>query len=513
MESPPAEPHTPGRRPLGAQIVRNVAFSGLRLFVLAVLPLVMTPLYLRHLGAGDYGTWAVFLAAINLTALADLGLAGTLSKHVAEASARRDESGLGRILGAGLALYATIAMTLAVAMWWGSPLIASALTGTNPRPLEELVTLWRYVGLVVAINVMSLMFSSVLVGMQRLDLMSLVQAGNAALAAALSVALLSAGWSLQALPAAALLAGVLTLLAYATLARATIPRLHLGRVVARWADIRELMSFSLKLHVTQVAVTIHNQVEKIYLAALVAVTPVGWYEIAAEFARLRHIPNVVLSPVMPAAAELHALGDSRRVGELFRRAHRYLAFASFPLLGLASVVASDFMAVWLGPDFRFLAVPGLALLAVGLVNLATGPSFLILVARGDLGPGIRSAVVGMALNVALSYVLIRLMGFPGAVVGTCLSLGVAALFFLAISSRRLGFSLRDAMRASYPKPFAAAGISAALTWFLLGPRSTWLELLGSALAFTTLYIIFLAATRFFDEEDLSVLKKLRSALG
>src|SRR5258707_6506447 len=90
------------RDSLSAKMVRIVAASGLRSVLVAPVPFIMTPIILRKIGTAGYGTWAVFLAISGLTSLADLGMVGTLGKHVAEYHARKDFEALNRLLSTGL---------------------------------------------------------------------------------------------------------------------------------------------------------------------------------------------------------------------------------------------------------------------------------------------------------------------------------------------------------------------------------------------------------------------------
>src|SRR6266404_8706201 len=60
---PAAEPASARQeRLLSDRIIRNVIFGGLRSVLVAPVPFLLTPLILTKIGAGGYGTWAVFLA-------------------------------------------------------------------------------------------------------------------------------------------------------------------------------------------------------------------------------------------------------------------------------------------------------------------------------------------------------------------------------------------------------------------------------------------------------------------
>ena len=80
----------PQERAIGTKIVRNTVSGALRLVVLAPIPFLLTPFLLRHVGTAGFGIWAVLLSFNGLTALADLGIVGTLTKHVSEHYTHRD---------------------------------------------------------------------------------------------------------------------------------------------------------------------------------------------------------------------------------------------------------------------------------------------------------------------------------------------------------------------------------------------------------------------------------------
>src|ERR1700689_2196428 len=108
---------SPAPRSLGLKIMRNVVFGGLRYVLMIPIPFFMTPLILHRIGVPGYGTWAVFLAINGLTSLADLGLVGTLSKFVAEYSARQDFIALNRLLNSGLALFLLLDIVIGTSVW------------------------------------------------------------------------------------------------------------------------------------------------------------------------------------------------------------------------------------------------------------------------------------------------------------------------------------------------------------------------------------------------------------
>ena len=492
--------------PLGAKVTRNVIYTAARSIILAPLPFLLVPYFLKKLGSAGYGTWAVFLAVNGMTSLADFGLVTSISKHVAQYYALKDFRALGQLISTSLLLYLGIAIAVAGFLWASSRVLVAALFRNSTLPGAELMSLWKYLIFLVFANILTLLFSSMIIGLQRMDLTTGINSMNLLLSAGLSVTFLHQGLGLRGiLYGYATAAWVVTIL-YAYIVRRLLPEVRLKVAFCRWEVAREILSFSSKAYVTQVAVAIHYQIEKFYLARFVGVVPVGWYDISSDLAlKLRGIPGLVLTPIMPAASELDAREDHGKLVSLYFRAHKYLAFIGIPLVVYTVLVSRHFVELWLGPSLGVIAIPLSALLITNFVTLTTGPGFLILMGRGKLWPGLYTAILGIVLNLTLSYGLIRAYGFQGAVIGTAVSLCCAAGFFLIRFQNELHASLLELAKIAYLKPLISALLVAAGGLFFLRIIATsWVGLFAGALVFGTAYSLLLLLFRFFDSADLAI---------
>lgn len=500
----------PERIPIGAKLTRNVLFNGARLVLLAPLPFIIIPFFLKKLGTSGYGTWAVFFTVSSVTSLADVGLVTTLSKHVAEFHALKDFRSLSRFINTGFALYLGLACLLAAILWLSSPLLLSALFRTSPVPIPELRILWCYLILLVFANTIILLFSSVVSGLQRMDLSTGIGSMNLLLSAGLSVVFLQLKLGVRGILYSYVIAAWLTSVAYIFVVHRLLPEIKLNPGDCRWDVAKEILSFSTKTYVTTIAVVIQNQIEKIYLAQFVGVASVGWYDIASDIAlKLRGIPSLVLAPILPAASELHALFDRGRLNRLYYRAHKYVAFIGVPLVTYVVFVSKDFVALWVGPSLSVIALPLSILLVVNFINLTTGPGLLILVGGGILKPGLYSSLLGIVLNLTSSLFLIRAYGFQGAVIGTSLSMVIASVFFLYMFHRETGGSYSKVIRSAYAKPTLCSLVIVCVLWTLThGEPPSWRKLVTEGITFGTAYLVLLLLVRFFDSFDLEIAEGL-----
>ncbi|MFZ0319989.1 MAG: oligosaccharide flippase family protein [Candidatus Sulfotelmatobacter sp.] len=494
--------------------MRSVVSGGLRYVLIMPIPFVMTPLILHRIGVAGYGTWAVFLAINGLTSLADLGLVGTVSKFVAEYYARQDFSALARLLGSGLALFLLLDLVIGTAAWGASPLLAAKLFRGSTVPTAELIVLLRCFLIVIAANILTQLFASVTTGLQRLDLTNMISAANVLLSAIFSAFFLLRGGGLRGLVYGYIVSAIVTIAIYLIVVRILLPQVRLNPLRFNSTEARKMLSYSLRLYITQAAVVVHNQVEKVFLAMLVGVDPVGWYDIASDLAlKVRGSIGFILSPVLPAASELNALGDESRLKELYYRTHKYLAVFGVPIVCFVAAVSNRFVTLWIGPTMRMIALPLSILLVINFLNLTTGPGFLILAGKGDMQPGIQSALLGVVINVILSFGLIYKFGFAGAVLGTSISLTAASVYFILLFHRRTRYPVVRVLRESYLKPIVC---SLLVETVLLAIRPTanltWSGIAQIGFVFGTAYALLILLSRFFDEYDWDKVETILPAL-
>jgi O-antigen/teichoic acid export membrane protein len=505
-----AKVFAPEQKSVSAKVVRNVLFSVLRSIVVLPIPFLLIRFILGKIGISDYGVYAVFLTVIGFTALSDLGMAATLTKHVAEHYTKGDFPALKRLLDTGLMFYLLVGLFLISVLWAASGWLLPALFRNMSVPFHELRHLWLVIILATGVNLLGAPFSSVIVGLQRMDLGSVLGFVNVVANAVFTVLFLSFGWHLRGLVYANLAGALLGLALQAGFVHKLLPNVSVNPLRFDRQEMKEVFSFSWRIYTTQIASTVQGQIEKVYLAWLVGVMPVGWYNIASDAGmKVRRVPELLLSPVMAAASELDARGDEARLKELYYRAHKYIAFLSIPLVVLAAVLCRQFVNLWLGPQLIVVAVPFALLVLTNILNLITGPGFLISIGRGELSLGVKTCVAGTMLNLLISFFLIRFYGFSGAVVGTIASATFGMIYFMYLFHRYAGYPYKRLFTESYVKTLAAGLVGAVACFPISSLRPFgWGGLVLEVMVFGVVYLLALFIAKFFDEFDLTQAARL-----
>lgn len=500
-------PSRPNERPIGTKIIHNVASGFVRMVVTAPVPFLLTPFLLRHLGTQGFGAWAVLLSINSLTSLADIGIMGTLTKYVSEHYARQDYANICRIVNAGILIFLAFGLLAVVAANLGVSLVISAFFRNVPPshfPLQHLI---RLLTVSIGLNLLSYPFSSVISGLQRFDIVNTLWALNTIITAAAAAVLVKLGLGIEGLVSAIVLTSVVLFTLSVGISFHLLPQLRVQPTSVRWSDIRELATFSTQIYVTQMATMVYIHTEKLLLAHFSGLTPAGWYDIANDLAmKIRNLPALLVTPLMPAASELDARQDHARSEQLYYRAHKYLAFVGVGIFMVVATMAYRFVELWLGPGFNGTARALIVLTGVQIGNLAGAPALLTLIGKGILRPAVRFALAGMTGTLVLSTILISLFGFTGALYGTSLSVLGAIAYLIFLFHRETGYAIGPLFRI-YSKPVILGACLALFMHLLPLDRLQWKELIITSLLLSVLYSLTIVLFRYFDQVDLQVAKR------
>jgi len=499
-----------GHKPIGYKVARGVVSSVLRKLVVAPISLFLIPFTLYKVGVAGYGTWAILSTIINLAWLMDPGLGPAVNKYVAESSGRGDISEIRRVIDAGFAICLFMAAIACCMVGFSSHVIIKELfRGPAAPPSAEILSLWPLVLLCITTFLVSTPFLAVINGRQRMDLTNVLLFTAELLSASMTVAFLLAGAKVRGLLLAQLLSALFILVGSIVLTKRLLPGINPNPFRCRFSTLRKIVTFSVPLYAGYVMTTLQGQLERLYLARMVGVIPVGWYDVASQGAvKVKRVPDLLLGPVLAAASELDARNEQEKLEELHFRAHKYLAIVAIPLVVFAVVNAKSLVRLWVGGDLEKIAFTFAILVIGNLFPQMGSPIYFVTVGRGILRPSVYTALLASGLNVVLSYFFIKLWGFSGAALGTAIPMFVSTIYYFAVCRRYFQPDLFKTLRRTYVKPLLCA-IAAAMTIPLIGSLRlhSWIGLLANLIVFGAIYLAGLVLTRGIDRSDLATAGK------
>src|ERR1700721_484704 len=116
-ETPPAS---------GGRTLRNAGSSLLQLFVSTISLFVLFRVVLGIFGPREFGIWSLVVAATSVVGLSNMGLTGSITKHVADSKAAGDPHRLAGLIETSVVSVALLSMLLALA---GIPIMKLYFSG------------------------------------------------------------------------------------------------------------------------------------------------------------------------------------------------------------------------------------------------------------------------------------------------------------------------------------------------------------------------------------------------
>ena len=413
------------RRSRGGRIAAAVSSGAAARVLSALATLLALPLALRYLGAERFGVWATITSTVVFLNLLDLGVASTLTNHIAHSYALRDRQYAARYTTNALILSVAVASgagaTLALA--WRHISWIALLNVTPMVPRTEVTATVAVAIALVLLGIPASLCPRILAGYQEVYFGNvLVAVGTLAnlvgmitgIALQVSMPLLFV-WA-TAWPTLCNFAGLVGVVLWRK------PWLRPRWSFVRWADARELLNSGSGFFLLQIAGAVVFSSDNVIVSHFLGASQVTPYSVTWRLVGITAVmQGLVFTALWPAYAEAYAKGDHKWMRNTFRITLRATIALNLGFAALLIAFGKPLIRWWAGEA----AVPSIALLsAMALWAVISGcmtvESCLLAAVNRTRAQGALS-IVAAAVNLGLSIVLVQRIGAVGVISGTILS--------------------------------------------------------------------------------------------
>lgn len=425
-------------RPSGLQIYAATTLGQAWPFFIG---LVVMPIVVHGLGSQAYGILAIISSVMGVMAFLDMGLRDASVKHVAHYYKLGQEADVRAIVSTNLAIFLAIGLFGVGLVWLTSPWIVSRILIVPTEVQLITVLCLRIAAIGFSINLLSSVFSSVVIAHQQFVLLNIASiflvtinlVGNAGLVLleqgilqltifSLAITCLRLGWNLF-------------------LARRLQANISFYPRISP-KHLRELMSFGSMRLLGTLASTFSLQSDRLIIGSTLGVASVTYYVVPQRIAQ--HIGGFVfglLGPLFPRVSELVAQQDRLALQALYHKATQIsmagIMVLACPITGLALPI----LTVWMGAAFAAISAETMRYLMAGWIVSslwATAYHF-----NHGLGrPKINAvfSVVHTVLFVPVAIGLLQIRGIVGVAQAWLLTAVPLVVWVLQNTDRQLGLS-------------------------------------------------------------------------
>ncbi len=446
---------------MNLRLARNAWSNLLGAAIPALVMLATVPMVVKGLGDASYGVYSLVTAIVGYFAVIDINVTAGSVKYIAEHNARKDQEGVYETLSFGLATYAIIGVLGALGLLLGAQWFVTKVFSVPAQLVPEAIATLRLAALGFLLGQVQSYLNSVPQSLMRYDISARVEMVFGTLVPIATVGVLLLGYGLFEVVLLRVVASAI----HCTILWRAVKRLLPG-VYWRWPGERArgaLLGFSAYSFLSRFATLSYAHADKLIIGALVGVTGLAYFTVAATLAnRVLSLTFRLSGVFFPAASALAAQGELARLDRAYLKATRYVVFLNAAILVLVAVFAHQILRYWMNEDFARNGALVLAVMALSqfVDSLTSLPS---LVNDGMGHPRVSGlfAVTRALAGLAIVWFGVAGWGIDGAAWGHLVgSVLFTAAFIAYVHGRTVPTGLARLMAQGYAPGLAGVALVA-----------------------------------------------------
>lgn len=411
----------------------NIIASYASQIYMAVIGIVLVPVYLRYLGAEAYGLIGFYSMLQAWFMLLDIGLTPTMLRETARfRGGSIDALTLRRFVRTLEGLFIAIALLGSTTVMAASSYIAGSWLKVQKLSLTEVRHVVILIAVIIALRWVSGLYKGAVNGFERLVWLGGFNIVISTFRFVLVVPLLI---YVSATPTMffsyQLIVAVLEVLILVIYTYHLMPKIEYKRHKPwEWSPLRGLLGFSVTIAFTSSIWVVVTQTDKLLLSKFLPLSEYAYFTLAVLVASgINLLSGPISGALLPRMVKLNSEGDESGMIRLYCNATQLVAVIAIPATLVLAFFSQELLFIWTGnAEIARSAAPVLTLYALGngILSICAFPYYLQF-AKGDL----RLHLIGSALFVITLIPAVIWGTIHYGVKGAGFSwLGANALYFL-----------------------------------------------------------------------------------
>lgn len=508
------------KEPISQKIIRNTIFNTIGRFWGILVALFLTPYIIGHIGVDRFGIWAIVGVLTGYFGLLDFGIGTSFVKYISEFYAKEDYEKINQVVNTGFIFYSIFAASI---ITLGFFIINPLLNFFNiPSNLYSEASFVFFLGIILfSISNALSVFGAVQTGLQRMDITNKVAIAISIPNIAGTILFLERGYGLPGLMVNNAIILAISSIINIIIAFKVLPELRFNPLLVSRSVLKKLFRFGTRVQITRIEDMFTFQTDKLLISHFLGVGLVTYYQLGSTIInRTRQLPLLLISAIVPAASELNAKTDRKKIRDLYLKGTKYLSLIGIPLIMLVFLAAPLIIRIWMGEGYGRSVLVIQILAPCYLINFLTGMGTSIALGMGKPEFQMKAGALQLILNVALSITLVLIIGFIGVVVATLISLSLSSIWFMVMFHRNLRYPLLHFIRKTFSTPLIACLFPAIIIGTLNYSQATFLSnrlanlgILGvETVLFISFYAFVIWKTSYLDKYDKNILTNIASSM-
>ncbi len=435
------------------RIIKNVFSSWASLIVTVLITFFVSPIIVHNLGKETYGIWVIIVSVTGYFTILDFGINAAIVKYISEYFSKNDEIGIRTIFSSSMFVFMIVAIAIVVIGFF---------IGYNFKNFLEIKTLTYKVAAIafgvividIAISMIFSVFSGTFTALQEFVALNAISISVTIIKNTTLVIFLLNGYGLLSIAYIQLATSIVRCIAQYFYLRARYPEIYFEVKSINSDTFKVIYNYSIYSFIIAIALKILFYTDSIVIGKIINTESVAYYAIPSSL--LDYIEKFVwamIAVLVPVISGNDAIGQYNDNQKIYLIGTRYSILISAPILITLYFVGPDFIALWMGNDFRIYSSGVLRILTVGY-----GIAFSQLTAQALLKGIAKHKILALILfleagiNLFISIFLAPKYGIEGVALGTTLPLVTASMILIVYTCKCAKINIWYYLLDSYIRP-------------------------------------------------------------
>jgi len=445
------------------KVIKSVFSNWAGLLISILVSFFLAPYVVHKLGNTFYGIWSIINQFTGYLYLFDLGIRESVIRYTAKYQSGENSKKLEDILKASFYIYLVIAaMCLLVTV-----LLAYVFTDVfdvDPELATQSGIAILFVGGTIAQVFIFNVFNGLLMGYQRYDIFNVVQIIGTLIRTLFFVIALEMGYGIVALSAIQFFVSLFTgfIMSRMALKLAATNGVYFSFKIPKFSALKSTLSkvynYSVYVLINNIGQKIIFTTDAIVIGLFMPVASVTFYAIAGTLVDyLRRLSIISAEILNPLVSHYSANNDDEKIHYAMVTGAKLTLFIALPISATFVILGSNFIGLWMGPEFAKTSGEVLLILAVAQALSAPHQSVTsVLYGLNKHKTLAHFRIVEAIANLILSISLIHSYGIVGVALGTAIPhIILVSLVLPLYATRVVGIRFSTYLIQGYLRPIVA----------------------------------------------------------
>lgn len=465
------------------RMIHNTLFNVVMRLSGAVVTFLLIRFFLVRLGEEKYGVWLLVASIFNYRGILSMGLNSSVNRYIPMYLAKEDKDGIQKVINTGLFTFSILSVVLLAATLIVYMNLDSWFV-IDPGLTDVAKLLVLIVGCCFCMAMPLQLSSAVLSGLQRYDIINLIEFAMLVARTGLLVVFLLMDYGLIAMGFIFGLNELFVRIIQLFFIKRLLPDV---RIAKRFVDIKFLgpmIGYGINTLLYSMGAIIIYKASDVIIGIFMSPAYITRFYVAtAALLMVSQLMQTFVAAIKPAVSDLDARNDHEKVRQIAFFSQKYTLLLLIPAMAFFVIMGREFLTVWLGSKYTPEVIGELSviltILAIGHgLRLSQHSNFVVLVGKGEHRVfGILTAFMALVC-VILSILSLKFfdLGLIGVAWANCVPMTVICGLILPIYfCWKMKISVKECFYRSWGPALLGSvpGVVLILVWKYLYSPQNW----------------------------------------